>query len=147
MSAQRHHRHRTAVALVTGVVDELVVDAEGEPVQELQRVVRFGDDLGATVEPAVAEDEAQAAVAEIVGVRIAELIGDEGDADSLCGDTGAAFGFGERERFRGAVVPSEPRKQAGLAVHRQRLLEVQRESESVTRTRSRSAGGGDVGPG
>ncbi len=126
--------------------------------QELQRVVRFGDDLGATVEPAVAEDEAQAAVAEIVGVRIAELIGDEGDADrvvgglprcagNLCGDTGAAFGFGERERFRGAVVPSEPRKQAGLAVHRQRSLQVQRESESVTRTRSRSAGGGDVGPG
>src|ERR1051326_4128054 len=55
----------TPCGVVSGVRDELVVEGEGEPADDLQEIVRLDDRLGSVGEPPVPELEAEATSSEV----------------------------------------------------------------------------------
>src|SRR6516162_69064 len=59
MQPSRKDRNRTPIRIVSGIVDELIVEGERRPFVEAVGIVGFEDPLGAIVELAIADQYAQ----------------------------------------------------------------------------------------
>ena len=84
MQAGSKDIRRSAVGVVTGIVDELII--EGEPGRGSQRVAVIGLEnlLGAVVgQLPVANQDAEPAGVEERDMRVADAVDDAGDADRV----------------------------------------------------------------
>src|SRR5581483_11619398 len=83
VQAAREDRDRATIGVVGGIDDVLIVEGQGAPARELQRVVGLENPLRAVVQPAVADQEAEAARSQEVAVRLREPVHRAADADRV----------------------------------------------------------------
>ena len=127
MSADRADRpDRAAVAVVAGVVDALHVDGVIQAAPGVPVVVAFEDVFAAVVELAVAQQEPQPAIFQVVLVVALDGVRDHGDAELVLGAMQAAHGvvaaklhglvhLGVGEGLVLALVPAEAAEGAQVA--------------------------------
>src|SRR5262245_5825865 len=75
------HRDRSAIPVVAGVVDVLQAGGRGPSSPQPRGVVRLDDGFAAVREAAVAEQETEAAEAQVLAMRFGQAVGHERDAD------------------------------------------------------------------
>src|SRR5437016_864454 len=130
---QTEHVGGTAVAVVAGVLDVLVVGRDVDIAKQLPVVVDLQDPLEAVGEPAVAEDKAGPAPLEIVsmlGGEPVERIRDPHPVSrappvrpaELYADAREAIDFGECEALGLAVVVAQSEEDSSFPGIGQRLL-------------------------
>ncbi len=78
-------QHRAAVLVVAGMIDELQVKRVVDSAPGVQVVVALEDVFAGVVQVAVAQQKAQAAIAQIVLVIALDGVRDEGDAELVVG--------------------------------------------------------------
>src|SRR5579871_655527 len=72
--AKGRHRHRTAVAVIAGIVDVLHARRQVNPAPHMRRVVRLEYGFAPVIQPAIAEQEAQATIGKISLVILADTV-------------------------------------------------------------------------
>ncbi len=118
MEAERGDEDGAAVAVVAGIVDVLQAGGEVNAAPDVGCIVGFDDIFAAIVEAAIAEQEAESAIGEVILVVLLDSIGDECDASAVLfamppGTVGAeSFGeslivFRVSKGFSLAVIPAE----------------------------------------
>src|SRR5215475_11002842 len=83
MQTAREDRNRSAVGVISGVCNKLVVECQCSPVIELIGVIGLEDLLGAVVEPAIADQKAGAAGGEEIAVRSGKPVDGAANADRV----------------------------------------------------------------
>src|ERR1035438_7448945 len=83
MKPQSRHAHGTAVLVIAGIVDVLVVDGEIQSAPRVDSVEGFLGGLATVIQPAVAEDESQPAIGQVVLVIGANSVRDKGRAQAI----------------------------------------------------------------
>src|SRR5580704_6433049 len=115
--------YRPAHGVVGGIVEELVVGGHDEPLAELESVVGFDDVLRGVAERAVADQDAEPAGCQIVGVVRRDLVHDAGNAHAIVrpaprraldrqAEQQAGVDVGEGTDLAAAVIPAEAPEQA-----------------------------------
>src|SRR5216683_667247 len=137
MQAQRRHDYRSAVPVISGIVNVLQAKRRINTPPDMKRVITFDDVLAPVVQASFAQQKAQAAQREVLlmvprdAVRIKYQTGAvEFPVPRLAVDAGAELHclvhFRIRERFMPALVPSPSAKHAHPVI--ERLLEIHAET-------------------
>src|SRR5579872_969117 len=137
VGAESWNDDRSAVAVVSGIVDVLNIGRQIDSSPDMERVVGFQDIFSAVVEMTVAEQETEASRGKIVLVILLDGVGNERQARAVLlamppGAVGAdsliegLINFRIGEGFGAAVVPPEAGE--GSEIARQVLLQIQAES-------------------
>ncbi len=109
----------SAILVVARIANMLHIARDGDSAPEVCSVISFEDVFGTVPQSPVAEDEAESAESEVIGMLLADSIDDKSGADlvvrsfpQLAAEVRAEFaGVVDLRvgiRFRRAVVPSEP---------------------------------------
>src|SRR3977135_2065969 len=99
MQARGEHRHRSAIRVVGDIGDELIVEGQRRPLVDVVRIKGLNNFFRTIIDPAVADQNAEARACEEIAVISGELVDRAGKADLVVGPSPsrAADGGAERE--------------------------------------------------
>src|ERR1051326_2939567 len=114
-------RSRTAIAVIAGIRNVLIIDRPPKLPPKVERVVGLEDFFQPVIQPAIAQNESLPAQFQIAPVIPGNSVGDEGGADliqwtvprlasKVGANGGAAVNFCVGEWLVSSVVPSEAPK-------------------------------------
>lgn len=76
VEAQRWHRHRTAIAIISGIVDVLCAKSEVNATPKMRGVVSFHNVFGPITKCAITQQKAETAIGKINLMIFADAVGD-----------------------------------------------------------------------
>src|ERR1700734_2609774 len=125
MAAHGSNPDRSAVAVISGIVDVLYVDREEKPLPRMPGVIALDDVLATIVQAAVTEDKTEAAISQVILVILLDGVTDEGGTDFIgrpvpaCARIVAGNHYGLRVFGVGiglflVIVPAEARADAEI---------------------------------
>src|ERR1700704_7171820 len=119
-------RYRPAVGIIGRVGDELVIEGQAHDVEQRDRIIGLQDPLGAVIEPAVADQDAEAAGRDEVAVIPRQAVDGGTDAHRIIGpapgraldrraEREALVDVGEGHDLVAGVVPGPAPEPADIA--------------------------------
>src|SRR3981189_3653003 len=79
------NRYRPAIGVIGRVGDELVVEGQAHGLEQRDRIIGLQDPLGAVIEPAIADQDAEAAGRDEVAVIPRQAVDGGADPDRVLG--------------------------------------------------------------